>query len=248
MKAGEGTTSCPQLWASASDHFMLLPAAAMIVSASPAPPLSTWVAMMAVQTVVIWNMRRWVEQMPLLKKLLSTLPMILGTLIAVLVFPPQLAPTATGNTWLALGLALVVLTFAGANLRRSIDFIRNPEMIAFVVPGVNVRMARAESAYILLAPVAEELAFRHFPALVFSTPGPYFVFAVGAFVASHYINPWQAERISVTRILEQLAMAVALTLIYLSFGLLWAILAHFLYNLTARGFYVSYLVRRTQLA
>lgn len=121
-------------------------------------------------------------------------------------------------------------------------------MIAFVVPGVNLGMARAEAAYILLAPIAEELAFRHFPAQVFPGIGPYLVIAVGAFVASHYINPWQGGRIELARGLEQLAMAVVLTLAYLGFGLLWAILAHVLYNLTARGFYVSYLVRRTHLA
>lgn len=249
MKTREKTLTGMPLWAGATDHLLLLTAAAMMVAAAPALPLATWVAVLTVQTVIIWNMRRFVEKMPLLKKLLSTLPMILGSLLAVLFFPPQLKTGLTpGSPWLALGLGVVVLAFTVANLRRSIDFIRNPEMIAFVVPGVNYEMARAEAAYILLAPIAEELAFRHFPALVFSASGPYLVIAIGAFVTSHYINPWQGARFGVARILEQTAMAAVLTLTYLGFGLIWAVLAHVLYNFTARGFYVSYLVKRTHLA
>lgn len=234
-------------WADGSAHLLLLTTATLIIAAGPALPLVAWVLVLALQTVFVWNMRRYIEHMLVVKKLVSTLPMILGTVWAAEIFPVRLA-FESGDLWLASCLGFVSVAFVGLNLYRSLDFIRSPEMIGFLVPSVSPRLAWAEVTYIILAPIAEEMAFRHFPALIFDELWSYLVVSIVAFVASHYVNPWQSSKIGMARILEQVVMAVLLTAVYLSFGLVWSILIHFLYNLCARGFYVSYLIKHTHLS
>lgn len=204
-----------------------------------------WIVALAVQTLVIWNMWSFAPAAPFSRKLLSCVPMAVASGAALWAWEPVLAPSPLlAGPAAGVALAAVLSGFLVLNVYRARDFLAQPELVEFLQPDMNRTVALAETSYLVLGAIAEELMFRAFPALFLADPAAFFALAVGSFVLVHHINPWSPRTIDPLRLAEHVAMAVLLTLIFMGFGLGWAILAHVLYNLTARCYYATYLLHR----
>ena len=225
-------------------HLLLVALSLAAIALAPLPAARAWIIVLAVQIALIWNMWRFAQDAAITRKLVSCVPIMAGAAIAMQFWPYQLSvPVELSALPVAMALAAAMVGFFGLNLYRSRAFFAEPELVEFVQPHMNKPLARAEIVHMLVAPAAEELMFRAFPATFFTDLPSYAVFSISTFILVHYINPWSARKINPLGLLEQVAMAALLTLIFLGFGLGWAILAHTLYNLTARSFYAAYLIR-----